>query len=158
MVMEMVSLCIEDMKMKGNPQWDETYPTREILENDIDTESLFIIKESQKIIAICALTYNEEPQYRDIAWMDKEGQALEIHRIAVSPKWQNRRIAKKLFDFAEKYAQSKGYSSMRLDTLCKNRRMRKLIELRGYSQTGEIFFPPITLPFYCYEKVFGKEN
>jgi ribosomal protein S18 acetylase RimI-like enzyme len=153
-VLKLVSDIIKDMEIKGNPQWDENYPTKEILENDIKNGSLFVMVENVRFIALCALTENEEPQYLGINWMDKNSKALEIHRIAVHPNWQKRGIARKLLDFAEDHTQKNGYSSMRLDTYCKNSRMIKILEKRGYNRTGEIFFPPLTLPFYCYEKIF----
>lgn len=154
-VLELVSDIIGDMEIKGNPQWDENYPTKEILENDIKNGTLYIMVEKGYFIALCALTENEEPQYVGINWRAKNPMALEIHRIAVHPNWQKKGIAKKLFDFAEGLAHENGYTSMRLDTYCENLRMIKILEKRGYNKTGEIFFPPLTLPFYCYEKIFG---
>ncbi len=152
-VLELVSDIIKNMEIKGNPQWDENYPTKEILFHDIEEGTLFIAEEKKIFIALCALTENEEPQYVGINWEDKNAKALEIHRIAVHPEWQRKGIAKKLFDFAEEHAQINGHTSMRLDTYCENSRMIKIIEQRGYKRTGEIFFPPLTLPFYCYEKI-----
>jgi GNAT superfamily N-acetyltransferase len=157
-VLELVSDIIKDMENKGNPQWDENYPTKEILFHDIEEGALFIMEEEKEFIALCALTENEEPQYVGINWMDKNPKALEIHRIAVHPHWQKKGIARKLLDFAEEHAQKTGYTSMRLDTYCKNSRMITIIEQRGYKRTGEIFFPPLTLPFYCYEKILKNED
>ena len=127
-VLELVSDIIKDMEIKGNPQWDENYPTKEILFNDIENGILFIMVEKGMFIALCALTENEEPQYTEINWMDKNANALEIHRIAVHSEWQRKGIAKKLFDFAEEHAQKNGYTSMRLDTYCENSRMIIIIE------------------------------
>ncbi len=109
--------------------------------------------EKGKIIGILALTYKEEPQYNGIKWKYRDGKALEIHRMGVHPDWQGKGVGKVLFDFAEKYGKENGYSSIRMDTYCENERMIKLAEIRGYERTGEIFFPPLTPPFYCYEKI-----
>jgi GNAT superfamily N-acetyltransferase len=157
-VLGLVSDIIKDMKSKRNPQWDENYPTRKILQNDLKNGTMYIMVEEGKFIGLCALTENEEPQYIEMDWEDKNANALEIHRIAVHPSWQKKGIAKKLFDFAEEHAEKNGYSSMRLDTYCKNSRMIKIIKQRGYKQRpGEIFFPPLTLPFFCYEKIFMSD-
>jgi GNAT superfamily N-acetyltransferase len=157
-VLELVSEIIKDMEIKGNPQWDENYPTKEILFHDVEEGALFVMVNNGRFIALCALTENEEPQYVGIKWQDKDAIALEIHRIAVHPHWQKKGIARKLFEFAEEHAQKNGYTSMRLDTYCKNSRMIKIIEQRGYKRTGEIFFPPLTLPFYCYEKILRNDD
>lgn len=152
-IIKLVSVCSEKMQMEGNFQWYEEYPTPEILSKDIKNGTFFIVLENNKIIGILALTYEEEPQYKDIQWKDEKGRALELHRMGVHPKWQGSGIGKALFDFAEKFAKKNGYTSIRLDTYCENKRMIELVELRGYNRTGEVFFPPLTPPFYCYEKL-----
>jgi GNAT superfamily N-acetyltransferase len=152
-ILNLVAACTQKMQGEGNFQWYDEYPTPEILLKDIENGTLFIIFDNSKTIGILALTYEEEPQYKDIEWKDKKGKALEIHRMGVHPKWQGRGIGKNLFDFGEDYAKERGYTSIRLDTYCKNEKMIKLIEIRGYEKTGEIFFPPLIPPFYCYEKL-----
>ncbi len=152
-IMSLVAACTEKMQGQGNFQWYDEYPTRAILLKDIENGTLFTVLEQDKIIGILALTYKEEPQYNDIRWNDENGRALEIHRMGVHPKWQGKGIGKELFDFAESYGKENGYSSIRMDTYSENERMIKLAKIRGYKRTGEIFFPPLTPPFYCYEKI-----
>ena len=152
-ILDLVAACTEKMQSRGNFQWYDEYPTPEILIKDIKNGTLFTVLDKGRIIGILALTYKEEPQYKGISWNDKDGKALEIHRMGVHPKWQGKGIGKKLFDYAEEYGRKNGYSSIRMDTYCENERMIKLAEIRGYKRTGEIFFPPLTPPFYCYEKV-----
>jgi GNAT superfamily N-acetyltransferase len=152
-ILNLVAACTKKMQDEGNFQWFEEYPTPEILRKDIENSTLFIVLDNYKITGILALTYEEEPQYKDIVWKDENGRALEIHRMGVHPKWQGSGIGKTLFDFAEDYAKRSGYTSIRLDTYCENERMINLIETRGYEKRGEIFFPPLTFPFFCYEKL-----
>jgi GNAT superfamily N-acetyltransferase len=152
-ILDLVAACTEKMQDQGNYQWYDEYPTPDILLKDIEEGTLFTVLEKDKIIGVLALTYGEEPQYNDIKWNDEEGKALEIHRMGVHPKWQGKGVGKKLFEFAEEYGNENGYSSLRMDTYCENERMIKLAEIRGYQRTGEIFFPPLTSPFYCYEKM-----
>jgi GNAT superfamily N-acetyltransferase len=152
-ILNMVSKITEKMQSQGNFQWDDNYPTPEILLKDIQEGTLFTANHNDNIIGILALTYKEEVQYKDITWNDKDGKAIEIHRMGVLPSCQGKGIGRKLFEFTEEFAQKNGYSSIRLDTYCANDRMIKLIELMGYIKTGDIFFPPLTPPFYCYEKI-----
>ena len=153
-ILDLVAACTEKMQSNGNFQWDDTYPTPEILLKDIEESTLLIVLAEHEIIGILALTIKEEPQYNDIMWKDEGGRALEIHRMGVHPKWQEKGVGKILFDYAEKYGRKNGFSSIRLDTYCENERMIKLIEQRGYiKKTEEIFFPPLVPPFYCYEKI-----
>jgi GNAT superfamily N-acetyltransferase len=152
-IMSLVAACTEKMQGQGNYQWYDEYPTQEILQKDIENGTLFTVLERDIIIGILALTYKEEPQYNAIDWKDEDGKALEIHRMGVHPGWQEKGVGKLLFDFAEKYGKENGYSSIRMDTYCENERMIKLAEIRGYNRTGKIYFPPLTPPFFCYEKI-----
>jgi ribosomal protein S18 acetylase RimI-like enzyme len=152
-ILDLVSACTQKMQNQGNFQWYDEYPTPEILLKDIENGTLFTVLDESKIIGILALTYKEEPQYNDITWRDENGKALEIHRMGVHPKWQGKGVGKMLFDFAERHGKESGYSSIRMDTYCENEKMIKLAEIRGYHRTGEIFFPPLTPPFFCYEKL-----
>jgi ribosomal protein S18 acetylase RimI-like enzyme len=59
-----------------------------------------------------------------------------------------------LISFAETYAISNEFNSIRLDTFSKNLRNQKFYELRGYKRLEEIKFPNQSEhPFYCYELV-----
>jgi ribosomal protein S18 acetylase RimI-like enzyme len=156
-ILDLVSACTQKMQSEGNFQWYDEYPTPEILTKDIEDETLFIVNHNDKIIGILALTYNEEVQYKDIQWQDKDGRALEIHRMGVHPKCQGQGVGKKLFDFTEEYAKENGYTSIRMDTYCQNKKMIELVEIREYKKTGEIFFPPLEPPFYCYEKLLSSK-
>jgi len=73
----------------------------------------------------------------------------------VHPTFQGQGVAQQLMTFAEKFAQEKGYLSVRLDTFSRNNRNQKFYETRGYKRLGTIYFPlQSDHPFFCYELVF----
>jgi len=54
-------------------------------------------------------------------------------------------------NFAEEYARSSGYSSIRLDAFLQNKAALKLYEKRGYENVGTVVFRKGV--FNCYEKI-----
>lgn len=154
-IMDLIKHCIKDMQSHGIYQWNESYPTAEIFEEDIKSESLYILKDKSNYLGIIAINEEQSPEYQELKWLIEAGRALVIHRLAVNPEWQKQGIARQLMDFAEKYATEKGYTSIRLDAFSENPRALNLYERRGYNKVGQVFFPNRELPFYCYEKRIG---
>lgn len=64
--------------------------------------------------------------------------------------------SRRLIAFAEEFARSGGYSSIRLDTYAKNDKALKLYPSLGYLQRGEIRFPGRTAVFPVFEKVLKE--
>jgi ribosomal protein S18 acetylase RimI-like enzyme len=155
-IMSLIKDCIKDMESQGIYQWDQYYPTLEIIGDDLVTESMYVIKESNEIIGMIALNEEQPPEWGQINWSHQQGKILAVHRLAVNPKWQKQGIGGKLLDFAEKYAVDNDYASIRLDAYAANPRALELYEKHEYTRVGELHFPRRRLPFYCYEKTLGS--
>jgi GNAT superfamily N-acetyltransferase len=151
-VRDLLSIAISDMNARGITQWDEDYPGLDLLLRDIETGSMHIMMEDAEVIGMIVLTGEQEPEYLDVNWSDKEGKAIVIHRVAVHPSLQGKGIGGMLFDFAEEHALKNGFSSIRIDTFSENPNMQRLIESKNYVKTGIIHFPTHKPPFICYEK------
>jgi GNAT superfamily N-acetyltransferase len=152
-VRKLLSDAVRDMNARGVTQWDENYPSLDMLLGDIETGSMFLMVDYGNVIGMIVLTAEQEPEYLDVDWSDKEGRAVVIHRVAVHPSLQGTGIGGKLFDFAEEHALECGFSSIRIDTFSENPNMKRLIESKDYVWKGEIHFPTHKPPFICYEKI-----
>lgn len=152
-VRNLLSTAVRDMNARGVTQWDENYPGLDLLIGDIKTGSMFLMVDDEEVIGMIVLTGEQEPEYLDVDWSDKDGKAVVIHRVAVHPRLQGTGIGSKLFDFAEEHALENGFSSIRIDTFSENPNMQRLIESKEYVRRGEIHFPTHKPPFICYEKV-----
>lgn len=152
-IMELIKSCILDMESLGIYQWNEYYPTHDIIIGDIESGNMYVLKEGNSIWGIIVINEDQSPEYNNLRWVCNEGKALVVHRLAVLPKKQRTGIAQELMDFAENYARKKEYTSIRLDTYCGNPRALGLYEQRGYIRVGQVHFPMRDLPFNCYEKV-----
>lgn len=157
LIMDLIKDNIIDMETRGIYQWNEHYPTQFIFENDINNETLYLIKNENDCLGIIVFDEQQSPEYKEIDWLTKGEKVLVIHRLAVNPKHQKQGIARLLLDFAENIAIKEEYTSTRLDAYSGNLRALKLYENRGYKKTGQLFFPFRELPFYCYEKKLGEE-
>ena len=152
-IMGLVKSVILDMENQSIFQWNEHYPTREVFENDILNDSLFLIRNEEGISGIIVIDENQSPEYAQVNWLSKGERVLVIHRLAVNPKYQSQGYAKKLMEYAEEYARKHSYRAIRLDAYTGNSKTLSFYERRDYKKTGEIYFPWRELPFNCYEKV-----
>jgi len=153
LIMDLIKDNIIDMETKGIYQWNEHYPQQSIFEDDINNETLYLIKNEHECLGIIVFNEQQSPEYKEIDWLTEGEKVLVIHRLAVNPKHQKQGIARVLLDFVENIAIKKGYTSIRLDAYSGNPRALKLYENRYYKKTGQLIFPFRELPFYCYEKI-----
>ena len=153
-LLEITKSCAKHMIDKEIYQWNELYPSKEVLQNDLVLQQLWKLELNHKIIGLVVLTDIEDAEYNEVKWLTKNHQNLYIHRLAVDPQFQGKGYAQKLMAFAEQFAIDKNYTSIRLDTFSQNKRNQKFYELRGYKKLGDIYFPKQSEhPFYCYELV-----
>ena len=147
--------CAEKMQENDIFQWNEHYPSLEKLQEDIEREELFLLEENEELQGIVVLTPHMDEEYTPIAWLTPKGSRnLYVHRLATNPKEWGSGHGRKLMDFAEDFARSNGYISVRLDTFSQNQRNQRFYEARGYKRLGNIYFPKQSEhPFFCYELI-----
>ncbi len=138
-------------------QWNEYYPSLEVLKNDIELQQLWKFENNNEIVGIIVLTEVEDEEYKSVQWLTNNTNNLYIHRLAVQPKFQGKGYAQQLMDFAENYARENNFNSVRLDTFSQNLRNIKFYETRNYKRLESIYFPKQSeFPFYCYELVLNE--
>lgn len=143
-------LCAKNMINNDIFQWNDIYPTLEILKEDIDAGQLYIIKENTTLVGCIVISAFQDEIYKKVAWESGEGKHLYIHRLAVHPDFQGKGYAQKLMDFAEERGRNDEIISIRLDTFSQNPRNQKFYEQRGYKRLEDIYFPMQSkFPFYC---------
>jgi GNAT superfamily N-acetyltransferase len=149
--------CAIVMKSEGIAQWDENYPNREILNEDVKNNQLYGYFEDDKLLAIIVLTHIIDEEYKAIKWLTENKNNLYIHRLAVDPNYQNRGIASQLMDFAENFAKENNHTSVRLDTFSQNPKNNYFYKKRGYTQLEDIYLPKQSEhPFHCFELIVNE--
>ncbi len=130
----------QDMLRQGIDQWDERYPDREILTEDVESGDMTLgLLDGQPA---CAYVVNREydPEYELGAWDHTEGEFCVLHRLCVNPAMQGRGLARQTMARMEKNALDKGFDSVRLDVFSQNLHAQRLYEKLGYKRTGEVRF------------------
>ncbi len=145
--------CAKNMIDNGIFQWNEKYPSREVLQKDIELGQIWKFEVKGIIVGIIVLTEIEDDEYLNVKWLTENYKNLYIHRLAVHPNFQGKGFAQKLMDFAEDYAKENEYKSIRLDTFSQNKKNLIFYKNRNYIKLESIYFPNQSEhPFYCYEK------
>ncbi|HEX9980205.1 MAG TPA: GNAT family N-acetyltransferase [Flavobacterium sp.] len=124
------------MRETGNAtQWDNGYPSREIISDDINRRQAFICVADGEIAGyFCFIKGTDpDPNYTAIegAWLDDAPYGV-IHRLASGRKVKG--IARKAFDFA--FSQT---SNIRVDTHHDNIPMQNFLKKAGFTYCGVIY-------------------
>ena len=153
-VKEIAEACAKNMIENNIFQWNDKYPSREIFKEDIKNKSLYISKINHEVVGCIMLSSFKDDVYKSVNWITPDEYNLYIHRLAVHPIFQKKGIGRKMMDFAEDFAKSNDYISIRLDTFSQNPRNNKFYKSRGYNKLDDIYFPKQSeFPFHCYEKL-----
>jgi len=153
-VKEIAEACAKNMIENNIFQWNDKYPSREIFKEDIKNKSLYVSKINQEVVGCIMLSSFKDDVYSSVDWITPDEYNLYIHRLAVHPIFQKKGIARKMMDFAEDFAKSNNYISIRLDTFSQNPRNNKFYKSRGYNKLDDVYFPKQSeFPFHCYEKL-----
>ncbi len=128
----------------GIDQWQNGYPSCEVIENDIERAQSYSVLSDGEIVGTFALIFDGEPTYDRIFngnWLRgyKKTEYLAIHRVAISVKCRGSGISTKILDFCAERARECGMASLRIDTHRGNIVMRKMLEKNGFVYCGNIF-------------------
>lgn len=153
-ILDITKACGKKMASLGIYQWNEHYPDRKTLENDVKRGELYVMTSEESIVGCIVISTFQDQVYKPVKWLTADGNNYYIHRLAVHPDHQKKGYARKAMDFAEAQAVRNKGVSIRLDTFSKNLRNQRFYEARKYRRLEEIHFPKQSeYPFYCYELV-----
>lgn len=140
-MMEIVAEAQARLKSSGVDQWQDGYPNRTVLCNDIEKGNCHVLEENGRLIAFMTAICSKEPTYAEIydgEWLTDNPYCV-IHRMAVAESEVRKGIARSAYRLAEELARKAGMKSMRVDTHRDNKVMRHIIESEGYVYCGWIY-------------------
>jgi len=155
-MMEIVSQAQQSLKLLGVDQWQNGYPTPEIITKDIRHGYAYVLVDEKQVIAMLSVIYNNEPTYDRIyegEWLSR-GEFVVVHRMAVAGQSKKKGIASLLLKEVEQMAIEKHIPSFKVDTHENNRPMRHTLEKNGFTYCGRIFLADGN-PRVAYEKMLG---
>lgn len=132
--------------------WSETYPSQEILKNDIETGSLFLLlAKTEQLIGAVSINETYDSHYQSINWKTP-CPALYMHRLFIAPDHRGKHFGEILIDFIENEARRQKYRSIRFDSCSTNTPAHLLYTRCGYTRCGEIPLTGKNGTFYTFEK------
>lgn len=134
-IMNIYSIAQDFMIENGNPnQWGHSYPSSELIKDDIANGVCHVICEDDTPHGVFALFNGDEPTYEYIEngkWLNDDAY-VTIHRIASDGKANG--IFKSAIDYCKDLS-----DNIRIDTHNSNLIMQKLIEKNGFVKCGRIY-------------------
>ena len=124
----------------GTTDWDEFYPNRAILNEDIEKGELWALREDGQILAVIALIDEEFEEDVDVRWSDAKGCMLA--RLCVDPKLQGLGIGAEVMRLVSEEAARQGYEATRHLASIHNPAALRLYRKLGYVELG---------PVHCYD-------
>lgn len=127
------------MRASGNlNQWNDGYPSEEIVCRDIDSHCCYVACEGDEIIGTMALISGPEPTYSYIEgeWPD-DSHYYVIHRLATPAP--GRDIACKMLDWAFDHISMVQCDTIRIDTHRDNCIMKHILRKYGFVMCGVIY-------------------
>ena len=139
-IAQMYQNAIDNMIQHGIFQWDEIYPSVEVLLEDIMKKEMHLLIVEDIIVASIVLNEEQDISYDAAPWEFVTEERAVIHRLCVLPESQKAGFGTKTMHLAEELLRGQGYAAIRLDTFSQNLYARHLYERLGYSYVGEVQF------------------
>ena len=126
------------------------FPPREMVEDAISENCMFIGIEDEKIVAAYIMNHNADKSYDDVNWnVDAtRNEAVVLHALRVLPEYGGKGYSKLLLEHSIETARARGEKAMRLDCLEGNDVPIKMYQNYGfeYIDTVEITYVDIGEP------------
>ncbi|MFR5266086.1 GNAT family N-acetyltransferase [Clostridium sp.] len=122
-------------------QWQDGYPDKEVILNDIKNEESFVVINDNKVIGTVVISFKGEKTYNKIyegTWLSNNDYAV-IHRIAISNEFKGFGIGKMIIEETQKLAFEKNIRSIKIDTQKDNMSMQKLLIKNNFKYCGLIY-------------------
>ena len=127
----------------GIDQWQNGYPDRATIENDVKEKISYCVEIDGELIATFAMLTEGEKTYDKIydgKWLSADGTPyVAIHRVAILVSKRGSGVSREIIKYAMDFAKSLGRSSLKIDTHYGNVPMRRMLEKNSFSACGTIF-------------------
>lgn len=153
-IMELVADAQNWFAKQNIDQWQDGYPTREVISSDLQGEVNYVVEYRGVVVATVVVSFDGEPTYAKIdgrGWLNNNPYAV-VHRIAVTDRCRRKGIANEILHYVEELCTERGVADIRIDTHRDNLAMRSLLKKMGYSHCGRI-----TLISGAYREAYHKE-
>ena len=122
----------------GIDQWQDGYPSREVICSDIDAGIGWVLVDTDEVVGYAAIVLTGEEAYKqlsDNSWHTSNDYVV-VHRLCVDANRRRGGIATELMDHAAAMGRKVSMDGFRIDTHRGNVRMLALVKKYGFSYCG----------------------
>ncbi len=130
-IMEMLELCKLEMKNRNLTFWNDLYPTKQIIKDDLLGGVSIVFELNNKVVAFLSM-YPKKPSRFEECYHDHSNYCY-VQRVMVHPAFRRHGYAQQILNFVE----TLGYSSIRLLTRNTNIYSVNLYKKLGYKVVRE---------------------
>jgi len=138
-VLALFAQAVAHMREAGIDQWDERYPSAELLRGDIESGEMYVLERGGDILSVVVINEDQDGEYAQGDWRCG-GRAAVIHRLCVHPRFQHQGVAAETMRRAERLIAERGCDCIRFDAFTQNPYALRLYERLGYRRAGEVSF------------------
>ncbi|WP_439443727.1 GNAT family N-acetyltransferase [Listeria aquatica] len=128
-------LLVEVKESLNAHQWNRDYPSKMVLQSDLETGSLFGWFEAERLFAMVTLTKQQTGTVKQFNWQEAKSPVF-IQRVMTSPLKRGQGLALRLLKFAEDEAMAAQCDALCSVTGVNNRAMRHLFDKRGFKKVA----------------------
>lgn len=154
-ILQLIEQGRQRLRRCGVDQWQNGYPSREVIERDIRLGYGRMLCEGSAAAAYAAFVFDGEPAYDRIEegeWLFGSSYVV-VHRLAVGDAFTRQGVATMLLRAAAAEAMSRNMEAFRIDTHPDNRAMQALLAKEGFVYRGKVHYEALRL---AYEKPLSR--
>lgn len=138
-IMEIIADAQSLLASRGVDQWQDGYPTADIIAQDIARAESYVIEIDRSVATTAVISFAGEVTYNSIdgAWLNDDYYVV-VHRLAVRNSALRCGLARQMMLYAEDLALQRGVNDIRVDTHIDNIAMQSLLKNLGFVFCGEI--------------------
>ena len=151
-IMTLVEAAVRRLAAMGVDQWQDGYPNRGRIEQDVAEGIGYVIEEADRVVAYGAVIFTGEEAYRAIdgRWLTDEENYVVVHRMCIAEEVVGHGFGRRFMEAAEQFSRGR-VQSFRVDTHADNRVMQSLLPRLGFTRCGTIRIDG--RPFEAFEKI-----
>lgn len=134
----------------GTTDWDDDYPNRDFIEEDIKNGFSFVLRFEDEVLAAVSILPEDDLDDCPIQWTPKK--ACVLARLCVKPALQGRHVGEYVMRLVSAEAKLQGYEATRHLAAVANPASIRLYERMGYKKLGTTHL--YDTDFYAYEMIF----
>lgn len=139
-IIQIYKNAVQCMNTNGILQWDDIYPTEDILKTDVEQNTMYLCIIEDAIAAVFVLNQKYDHEYESGHWQYKQASFSVVHRLCVNPAFQGKGVGFQAMITAESILRKNGTDAVRLDAFSQNPAALSLYKKLSYTKVGAVQF------------------